>query len=90
MRFHASWCQQGTYLMADEQEDAAVTVGEEIRCLLAAGWTWNGDTLVHPGHKGSWTMYKRIDFSHKTKLEQFESELKQAVREARQKQGVGK
>jgi hypothetical protein len=76
--------------MADEQEDAAVTVGEEIRCLLAAGWTWNGDTLVHPGQKDSWTMYKRIDFSHKTKLEQFESELKQAVREARQKQGVGK
>jgi hypothetical protein len=71
--------------MADEQEDAAVTVGEEIQCLLAAGWTWNGDKLVHPGDKDTWIMYKRVD-SHKIRVEQFESELKQAVREARQRE----
>jgi hypothetical protein len=75
--------------MADEQEDVAVTVGEEIQCLLAAGWTWNGDKLVHPGDADCWTMYKRID-SNKIRREQFERELEQAVREARQKQGGGK
>jgi hypothetical protein len=71
--------------MADGQEDAGVTIGEEIHCLLAAGWTWNGDKLVHPGDKDCWMMYKRVD-SHKIRLEQFEAELKQAVREARQRE----
>jgi hypothetical protein len=32
--------------MTDGQEDVAVTIGEEICCLLAAGWTWDGDKLV--------------------------------------------
>ncbi len=26
--------------MTDGQEDVAVTIGEEICCLLATGWTW--------------------------------------------------
>jgi len=34
--------------MADEQVDERVTVGEEIRCLLDAGWTWDGDKLSIP------------------------------------------
>jgi hypothetical protein len=74
--------------MADGQEDAGVTIGEEIRCLLAAGWTWDGDKLVHPGDKDCWTMYKRID-ANKIRREQFEAELAQAVRKARQGQGGG-
>lgn len=69
--------------------DTNVTVGEEIRCLLDAGWTWDGDKLVHPKYKDVWTMYKRID-SHKIRAEQFEAELKQAVRESRRReQGTG-
>jgi hypothetical protein len=30
MIYHAYWFQEGKYLVVDEQEDAAVTVGEEI------------------------------------------------------------
>jgi hypothetical protein len=73
--------------MADEHEDAAVTIGEEIRCLLAAGWAWDGDKLVHPTSKDIWTMYKRTD-SHGIgpRIEQFESELKQVAREARKRE----
>ena len=72
--------------MADEQVNELVTVGEEIRCLLDAGWTWDGDKLVHPTHNGIWTMYKRIDSSGiAARSEQFESELRKAVREARQR-----
>jgi hypothetical protein len=50
-----------------------------------AGWTWDGDTSVCPWDKDAWTTYRRVD-SHKIRLEQFESELKQAVREAQQRE----
>jgi hypothetical protein len=77
--------------MADGQEDAGVTIGEEIQCLLATGWTWDGDKLVHQKSKNIWIMYKRADTGGITaRSEQFESELEQAVREARQReQGTG-
>jgi hypothetical protein len=65
--------------------DAAVTIGEEIQCLLALGWTWDGDKLVHPKHKDVWTKYQRT-FSHSTRTEHFDAELKQAVRSARQQE----
>ena len=71
--------------MTDVPYDAAVTIGEEIKCLLAKGWTWDGDKLVHPLHKDIWTMYKRT-FSHTSRVEQFDSEIKQAVEEARQRE----
>jgi hypothetical protein len=76
----AGWAELGFEEMAYEQEDAAVTVGEEIQSLLAAGWTWNGDKLVHPGDIAA----------NKIRSEQVERELEQAVREARRKQGGGK
>ena len=73
--------------MADGQADSGVTVGEEIRSLLAAGWKWNGDKLVHPGSENTWVAYKRADTSGiGARIDQFEAELKQAVREARQRE----
>ena len=45
--------------MIDVPDHAAVTIGEEIQCLLAAGWTWDGDRLVHPVHEDVWTRYER-------------------------------
>jgi len=68
--------------MADGQEDAAVTIGEEIQCLLAAGWAWDWDKLVHPRDKDVWTSYKRT-FSHPARVEHFDAEIAQAVRRAR-------
>jgi hypothetical protein len=38
--------------MTDEQAKTGVTIGEEIRCLIDAGWTWDGDKLVHPTYYG--------------------------------------
>jgi hypothetical protein len=69
--------------MTDAQYDGPVTIGEEIQCLLAAGWTWDGDKLVHPKDKDVWTMYKRT-FSHASRTGDFDAEVKQAVRKARQ------
>jgi hypothetical protein len=43
--------------MTDERGEARFTIGEEIQCLLAAGWSWDGDKLVHPQHKDVWTRY---------------------------------
>jgi hypothetical protein len=72
--------------MADEEDDAPVTVGEEIQCLLAAGWTWDGDKLVHMSHKETWIRYKRADSQGiGARIDQFESDLKQAVQAARQR-----
>jgi hypothetical protein len=72
--------------MSDEQAIARVTVWEEIQCLLAAGWTWDGDKLVHPGHKTICVMYKRTDSQgFGARIEQFEAELQDAVRKARQR-----
>jgi len=69
-----------------------VTVGEEIRCLLDAGWTWDGDKLVHPTHNGIWTMYKRIDSSGiAARSELFESDSgKPFVRHGRGDRGNGR
>jgi hypothetical protein len=73
--------------MADEHVTPGVSIGDEIRCLLDAGWTWDGDKLVCPHAKDTWTMYKRID-SNKVREHDFQRELKQAVRKARrQEQG---
>jgi hypothetical protein len=69
--------------MTDGQDGAGVTIGEEIQCLLAAGWTWDGDKLVHPRDKDVWTMYKRT-FSRMSRVEHFDAEIAQAVRRARQ------
>ncbi len=69
--------------MTEAQDDAAATIGEEIQCLLAAGWTWEGDKLVHPKYKDVWTMYQRT-FSHASRTEDFNAEVKQAVLRARQ------
>ncbi len=55
--------------MAVEHENEDVSIGDEIRCLLDAGWTWDGDKLVHPEHKDVWTMYIRT-FSHMSRVEQ--------------------
>jgi hypothetical protein len=72
--------------MADEQADPPVTVGEEIQCLLTAGWAWDGDKLVHPSRKEVWTEYKRTDAQgFGLRLEHFEAELKQAARATRQR-----
>lgn len=68
--------------MIDVPDHAAVTIGEEIQCLLAAGWTWDGDRLVHPVHEDVWTRYERT-FSHRSRVEHFDSEVAQAVRRAR-------
>jgi hypothetical protein len=73
--------------MADEQESPSVSIGDEIRCLIDAGWTWDGDKLVCPHDKETWTRYKRID-SNKVREHDFQRELEQAVRKAqRQKPG---
>ena len=69
--------------MTDAQKDEAVTIREEIQCLLAAGWTWDGDKLVHPKFKDAWTMYKRT-FSHPSRTGDFDREVKEAVLRARQ------
>ena len=42
--------------MTDGQEDVAVTIGEEICCLLAAGWTWDGDQ----GHRIKMGVFHKI------------------------------
>jgi hypothetical protein len=71
--------------MTDGQADAIVTIEEEIRCLLDAGWAWDGDKLVHPTHKEIWRMYQRVDCRSITaRSEQFESEIREAVFRARQ------
>jgi hypothetical protein len=76
--------------MAETQDDAPVTIGEEIRSLLAAGWTWDGDKLVHPGSGDIWIIYKRADTSgFGARIDQFESELKRAVLEARRREMAG-
>ena len=78
--------EDATYpLIADAGGKTGVTIGEEIQCLLDAGWTWDGDKLVHPKYKDVWTIYKRID-SHKIRAEQFDAEILQAVQKARQRE----
>ena len=68
--------------MAGGQENSGVSIGDEIRCLLDAGRTWDGGKLVCPHAKDTWTRYKRID-SKKVREHDFQRELEQAVRKAR-------
>ena len=71
--------------MSRRKEDTGVTVGEEIECLVAAGWRWDGDTLIHPKDENIWITYRRADSRGINAWEeQFESELKQAVQKVRQ------
>ncbi|MBV8525804.1 MAG: hypothetical protein JOY71_27445 [Acetobacteraceae bacterium] len=73
--------------MSKRREDAGVTIGEEIECLMAAGWRWDGDTLKHPQNDNIWITYRRADSRGiNAREEQFESELKLAVRKV-QRQG---
>ena len=73
--------------MTSIDDDERITIGDEIQCLLAGGWTWTQDKLVHPGSKETWVRYQRADTSGiGARIEQFESELKQAVRDARGRQ----
>jgi hypothetical protein len=70
--------------MTEGQEAAGRTIGEEIQCLLAAGWTWEGDTLMHPRRKNVWIMYKRVESRGlDARAEQFDAEMKEAVRTVR-------
>jgi hypothetical protein len=62
-----------------------VTIEEEIRALRAAGWTWDGERLVHPRDKDVWTEYRRISsLAIAARSAQFDAEIDQAVRAARQ------
>jgi hypothetical protein len=71
--------------MADGQQGAGMTIGEEIQCLLAAGWKWEKDMLVHPRHSNIWIMYKRVDSCELgEKRDLFEGHLLDAVRKARE------
>ena len=67
--------------MGDEYETESVSIGDEIRCLLDAGWTWDGDKLVCPHAKDTWTRYKRID-SNKVSEHDLQRELEHTVRKA--------
>ncbi len=62
---------------------AGVTIPEEIRCLLDAGWTWVGDKLVHPRDKGIWRMYIKVNSPKIGSSQRFDADIEQAIREAR-------
>jgi hypothetical protein len=61
---------------------AGVTILEEIRCLLDAGWTWDRDKLVHPQHRELWRMYTKMDSPKLGDSRRLDAEIEQAVREA--------
>lgn len=70
--------------MSNRRQDAGVTIGEEIECLVAAGWRWDGDTLIHPKKENIWITCQRADSRGiNAREEQFESELELAVRKVR-------
>jgi hypothetical protein len=71
--------------MSHRKEDAGVTIGEEIECLVAAGWRWDGDTLILPKTQDIWITYRRVDSRGiNAREERFESELVLAVQKVRQ------
>jgi hypothetical protein len=74
--------EMATYPLIPELVDAPVPIPDEIRCLLDAGWKWDGDKLVNPQNNNIWRRYKRID-SPKVCSERFDAEIKQALRETR-------
>jgi hypothetical protein len=70
--------------MSKRKEDAGVSIGEEIECLVAAGWMWVGDTLIHPNNENIWITYRRANSRGiNAREEQFESELELAVQKVR-------
>jgi hypothetical protein len=76
---------EATYPLIPEVTDAGVTIPEEIRCLLDAGWTWDGDTLVHPQDRGTWRMYKKVDSPKIGSPQRLDAEIEQSVRAARKR-----
>jgi hypothetical protein len=74
-----------TYPLIPEVTDAGVTIPEEIRCLLDAGWAWDGDKLVHPQDKGIWRMYKKVDSPKIGSPRRLDAEIEQSVRAARKR-----
>jgi hypothetical protein len=67
--------------------DAGVTIPEEIQSPFDAGWTWDGDKLVHPKDKDIWRMYTKVDSPKIGKgCQRLDAEVEQAVREARQRE----
>jgi hypothetical protein len=72
-----------TYPLLPETVPASVTILEDIRCLLSAGRTWEGDRLVHPEDKEIWRMYKRVNSPRIGGSPRLDAEIEQAVREAR-------
>jgi hypothetical protein len=78
--------EEATYPLIPEAVDAGVTIPEEIQCLLDAGWTWDGEKLVHPQDKGVWRLYTKVDSPRIGISQRFDAEIEQAVRRARQRQ----
>src|SRR3954462_11232281 len=76
---------EAAYPLIPEVADAGVTIPEEIRCLLDAGWAWDGDKLVHPQDKGIWRMYKRVVSPRIVSPQRLDAEIEQAIRAARQR-----
>ena len=73
--------------MFDIQDEAAVTILEEIQVMLDAGFTWDGDKLVHPRDKDIWRMYTRTDCPKiGSGAQRLDAEIKEAVRQARQRE----
>jgi len=66
-------------------QDAAITLDEEIRCLLDAGWRWDGDKLVHPKDSEIWRMYTKTNAPNiGRRASQLDAEIAEAVRAVRQ------
>jgi hypothetical protein len=80
---------ESAYELADEiyplVVDAGVPLAEEIRCLVEAGWTWDGNRLVHPKDKDIWRMYKKVDSSKIGNSRRLDAEIAQSVHEAERK-----
>jgi hypothetical protein len=74
--------EKATDPLVAEDVNAPVSILEEIRCMLDAGWKWDGDKLVNPQNNDIWRQYKRVD-SPKINSKRFDAEIKQALREAR-------
>ena len=74
---------ESAYELADEiyplVVDAEVPLAEEIRCLVEAGWTWDGNRLVHPNDKDIWRMYKKVDSSKIGNSRRLDAEIGQTV-----------
>ena len=62
---------------------ASVSIAEEIQCLLDAGWTWDGNKLVHPRDNDIWRMYTKVDSPKIGNSQRLDAEIEQAMRESR-------